>query len=155
MAMAYGNVYVATVAMGYNDIQTIRAFLEAEAFNGPSIIIAYSHCIAHGIDMARGMVHQKAAVESGHWPLYRFNPVLAAEGKNPLKLDSKAPKIKIEDYTYMETRFKMLTKSKPEEAKRLLTLAQQDVMKRWKIYEHLAKEEASPAPASPAPQAQK
>jgi pyruvate-ferredoxin/flavodoxin oxidoreductase len=155
MAMAYGNVYVATVAMGYNDIQTIRAFLEAEAFNGPSIIIAYSHCIAHGIDMARGMVHQKAAVESGHWPLYRFNPVLAAEGKNPLKLDSKAPKIKIEDYTYMETRFKMLTKSKPEEAKRLLTLAQQDVMKRWKMYEHLAKEEASPAPASPAPQAQK
>jgi pyruvate-ferredoxin/flavodoxin oxidoreductase len=155
MAMAYGNVYVATVAMGFNDIQTIRAFLEAEAHNGPSIIIAYSHCIAHGIDMARGMIHQKAAVESGHWPLYRFNPALAAEGKNPLKLDSKAPKIKIEEYTYLETRFKMLTKSKPEEAKRLLTLAQEDVNKRWKMYEHLAKEETAPAPASPAPQAQK
>jgi pyruvate-ferredoxin/flavodoxin oxidoreductase len=155
MAMAYGNVYVATVAMGYNDIQTIRAFLEAEAHPGPSIIIAYSHCIAHGIDMSRGMVHQKAAVDSGHWPLYRYNPALAADGKNPLKLDSKAPKIKIEEYTYLETRFKMLTKSKPEEAKRLLSLAQQDVAKRWKLYEHMAADEAAPAPASPAPQAQK
>ncbi|MBP1778590.1 MAG: pyruvate flavodoxin/ferredoxin oxidoreductase domain protein, partial [candidate division NC10 bacterium] len=155
MAMAYGNVYVATVAMGYNDIQTIRAFLEAEAHPGPSIIIAYSHCIAHGIDMSRGMVHQKAAVDSGQWPLYRYNPALAADGKNPLKLDSKAPKIKIEEYTYLETRFKMLTKSKPEEAKRLLGLAQQDVLKRWKLYEHMAADEPAPAPASPAPQAQK
>jgi pyruvate-ferredoxin/flavodoxin oxidoreductase len=153
MAMGYGNVYVAAVAMGHNDMQTIRAFLEAEAYDGPSLIIAYSHCIAHGIDMAKGMTHQKAAVESGHWPLYRYNPMTAAEGKNPLKLDSKAPKIRFDEYAYMETRYKMLTKSNPEEAKRLMVLAQEDVVKRWKIYEHLAKEEngGAPAPAQPQP----
>jgi pyruvate-ferredoxin/flavodoxin oxidoreductase len=153
MAMGYGNVYVAAVAMGYNDMQTIRAFLEAEAYDGPSLIIAYSHCIAHGIDMAKGMNHQKAAVESGHWPLYRYNPMTAAEGKNPLKLDSKAPKIRFDEYAYMETRYKMLTKSNPEEAKRLMVLAQEDVVKRWKIYEHLAKEEngAAQAPTQPQP----
>jgi pyruvate-ferredoxin/flavodoxin oxidoreductase len=153
MAMGYGNVYVAAVAMGHNDMQTIRAFLEAEAYEGPSLLIAYSHCIAHGIDMAKGMNHQKAAVESGHWPLYRYNPMMAAEGKNPLKLDSKAPKIRFDEYAYMETRYKMLTKSNPEEAKRLMVLAQEDVVKRWKIYEHLAKEEngAAPAPAQPQP----
>jgi pyruvate-ferredoxin/flavodoxin oxidoreductase len=155
MAMAYGNVYVAAVAMGHNDMQTIRAFLEAEAYDGPSLIIAYSHCIAHGIDMSKGMNHQKAAVESGHWPLYRFNPMAAREGKNPLKLDSKAPKIRFDEYAYMETRYKMLTKSNPEEAKRLMVLAQQDVTKRWKIYEHLAREEnghaQSSAPAQPQP----
>jgi pyruvate-ferredoxin/flavodoxin oxidoreductase len=140
MAMTYGNVYVAQVAMGHNDMQTIRAFLEAEAFDGPSLIIAYSHCIAHGINMAKGMTNQKAAVESGHWPLYRHNPVLAREGKNPFKLDSKPPKIKFEEYAYMEARYKMLTKINADEAKRLMRLAQEDVKKRWEVYEALAKE---------------
>jgi pyruvate-ferredoxin/flavodoxin oxidoreductase len=151
MAMAYGTVYVAVVAMGHNDMQTIRAFLEAEAYDGPSLIIAYSHCIAHGIDMARGMSNQKAAVESGHWPLYRYNPLLAKEGKNPLKLDSKAPKIRFDEYAYMETRYKMLTKSNPEEAKILMGLAQKDVTRRWKQYEDLAKEEPA-VPPKPAQQ---
>jgi len=140
LAMTYGTVYVAQVAMGYNDMQSIRAFIEAEAYDGPSLIIAYSHCIAHGINMTTGMVNQKAAVESGHWPLYRYNPKLKNEGKNPLKLDSKAPKIRFEDYAYMEARYKMLTKSNPDEAKRLITLAQQDVDKRWATYEEMAKE---------------
>jgi pyruvate-ferredoxin/flavodoxin oxidoreductase len=138
IAMTYGTVYVANVAMGHNDMQTIKAFIEAEAYQGPSLIIAYSHCIAHGIDMAKGMTNQKAAVESGHWPLYRFNPLLAREGKNPLKLDSKAPKIRFEDYAYMETRYKMLTKSNPQAAKALMALAEEDVKERWKRYEHMA-----------------
>jgi pyruvate-ferredoxin/flavodoxin oxidoreductase len=140
LAITYGTAYVAAVAMGYNDIQSIRAFLEAEAFNGPSLIVAYSHCIAHGIDMAKGMTNQRLAVESGHFPLYRFNPALLREGKNPLKLDSKAPKIRFDEFAYMETRFKMLTKSDPEEAKRLITLAQGDVRRKWRMYEELAKE---------------
>ncbi len=140
LAMTYGTVYVAQVAMGANDLQTIKAFLEAEAFDGPSIIIAYSHCINHGIDMARGMVNQKAAVESGHWPLYRYNPALRKEGKNPLKIDSKAPKIRFEDYAYLETRYKMLTKSNPEAAKRLMALAEGDVRERWKTLEEMAHE---------------
>jgi pyruvate-ferredoxin/flavodoxin oxidoreductase len=153
LAMTYGTAYVAAVAMGYNDIQSIRAFLEAEAFDGPSLIVAYSHCIAHGIDMAKGMTNQRLAVESGHFPLYRFNPALLREGKNPLKLDSKAPKIRFDEFAYMETRFKMLTKSNPEEAKRLITLAQGDVQRKWKMYEELAKEEDGAAAAhSPAKQ---
>ena len=119
MAMTYGNVYVAKVAMGANDQQTLRAFLEAEAYDGPSLIIAYSHCIAHGINMETGMKNQKAAVDSGHWPLFRYNPDLAKEGKNPFKLDSKGLKIPFKDYAYMETRYKMLTKSHPEKALRL------------------------------------
>lgn len=138
MAMSYGNVYVAKVAMGSNDQQTIKAFLEAEAYDGPSLIIAYSHCIAHGINMAKGLESQKLAVDSGHWPLFRFNPENVKEGKNPLKLDSKAPKIKLEDYIYNETRYKMLTKSHPKEAAELLKHAQEDVLKRWKIYEQMA-----------------
>jgi pyruvate-ferredoxin/flavodoxin oxidoreductase len=138
MAMSYGNVYVAKVAMGANDLQTIRAFLEAEAYDGPSLIIAYSHCIAHGIDMSKGLECQKGAVESGHWPLFRYNPALAAEGKNPLKLDSKAPKIKVEEYAYKETRYTMLKKSNPEESKRLMDLAQAEVETKWKLYEQLA-----------------
>ncbi len=138
MAMNYGSVYVAKVAMGANDIQTLRAFLEAEAYDGPSLIIAYSHCIAHGINMAKGLDSQKAAVDSGHWPLFRYNPDNVKEGKNPLKLDSKPPKIKLKDYIYMETRYKMLTKSNPEAAERLLNLAQEEVLKRWKIYEQMA-----------------
>jgi len=138
MAMNYGNVYVAKVAMGSNDAQTVRAFLEAEAYDGPSLIIAYSHCIAHGINMAKGMEHQKLAVDSGYWPLFRYNPENLKEGKNPLKLDSKAPKIKLEEYIYKETRYKMLTKSHPKEAKELLEAAQEEVIKRWKLYEQMA-----------------
>lgn len=138
MAMSYGNVYVAKVAMGANDVQTLRAFLEAEAYDGPSIIIAYSHCIAHGINMAKGMDHQKAAVDSGHWPLFRYNPDNFAKGENPLKLDSKPPKIKLEEYIYTETRYNMLTKSHPKEAKDLLKLGQDEVIKKWKFYEQMA-----------------
>jgi pyruvate-ferredoxin/flavodoxin oxidoreductase len=138
MAMSYGNVYVAKVAMGANDAQTLRAFLEAEAYDGPSLILAYSHCIAHGINMAKGMECQKLAVDSGHWPLLRYNPDNLLEGKNPLKLDSKAPKIKLEEYIYNETRYKMLTKSHPVEAKKLLALGQEEVNKRYKFYEQMA-----------------
>jgi pyruvate-ferredoxin/flavodoxin oxidoreductase len=137
-AVNYGTVYVAAVAMGANDAQTVRAFLEAESYNGPSIIIAYSHCIAHGIDMTRGMQQQKAAVDSGHWLLYRYDPRLTEQGKNPLILDSKPPSIPIKDYIYSETRYKMLTLSQPEEAKRLLQLAQADVRARYRFYQQLA-----------------
>jgi pyruvate-ferredoxin/flavodoxin oxidoreductase len=137
-AINYGTVYVANVAMGANDVQTVRAFLEAEAYEGPSIIIAYSHCIAHGINMTQGMQNQKAAVQSGHWPLYRYNPNLAAEGKNPLVLESKPPKISLKDYAYMETRYKMLALSKPEDAKKLIRLAQEDAASRYRFYQQLA-----------------
>jgi pyruvate-ferredoxin/flavodoxin oxidoreductase len=133
--MSYGNVYVAKVAMGANDAQTIRAFLEAEAYDGPSIIIAYSHCIAHGIDMARGMVNQKLAVETGYFPIFRYNPTLANDGKNPFKLDSKAPSKPLGEFFDVETRFKMLEKSHPERAKELFKLAQEDVTDRWEVYE--------------------
>jgi pyruvate-ferredoxin/flavodoxin oxidoreductase len=138
MAMSYGNVYVAKVAMGANDTQTLRAFLEAEAYDGPSLIIAYSHCIAHGIEMATAMDNQKAAVDSGYWPLFRYNPDLEAEGKNPFKLESKGLKIPFKDYAYLETRYKMLTKTHPEIAKKLLEEAQNDVTEKWKMYERLA-----------------
>jgi pyruvate-ferredoxin/flavodoxin oxidoreductase len=138
MAMSYGNVYVAKVAMGSNDTHTLRAFLEAEAYEGPSLIIAYSHCIAHGINMGTAMQNQKAAVDSGYWPLYRYNPVLAAEGKNPFKLDSKGLKIPLKDYAYLETRYKMLTKTHPDIAAELMNKAQKDVVDRWKMYEQMA-----------------
>jgi len=138
LAMSYGSVYVATVAMGANDAQTVRAFIEAEAYEGPSIIVAYSHCIAHGINMRTGMETQKAAVQSGHFPLFRFNPDLIRAGKNPLQLDSKAPSIKYEDFAYAQTRFKMLTKSNPEAARQLLVSAQEDAARRWAMYEGLA-----------------
>ncbi len=134
----YGTVYVASVALGANDLQTIKAFLEAESYDGPSIIIAYSHCIAHGYNMTKGLQHQKTAVNSGHWLLYRYNPRLAAEGKNPLTLDSKPPSIPIKDYIYSETRYKMLTFSHPEEAKRLLKRAQQDADSRYLFYQQIA-----------------
>ncbi len=138
MAMTYGNVYVAQVAIGANDAHTIRAFLEAEAYNGPSLIIAYSHCIAHGIDMAKGLNQQKLAVESGYWPLYRYNPMLKAEGKNPLQLDSKGPQIPLREYAYNETRYRMLEQSHPEVAARLLAAAQEAVYEQWRKYRHLA-----------------
>jgi pyruvate-ferredoxin/flavodoxin oxidoreductase len=139
LAMSYGNVYVASIAMGSSDAQTVKAFLEAEAYDGPSLILAYSHCIAHGINMEKGLQQQKLAVDSGYWPLFRYNPALALEGKNPLVLDSKAPKIPVREYAYNETRFKMLTKSKPEEAKKLITLLQEDVNERWHMYENMSK----------------
>ncbi|HET6962425.1 MAG TPA: 4Fe-4S dicluster domain-containing protein, partial [Terriglobia bacterium] len=143
-AMTYGNIYVAQIAMGAGDLQTVRAFAEAEAYEGPSLIIAYSHCIAHGINIRTAMDNQKAAVQSGHWPMYRYNPDLSKEGKNPLQLDSKKPKIKFAEYAYMENRYTMLTKTDPEEAKRLLNLAQHDVAARWTFYEQLAAIHYSP-----------
>jgi pyruvate-ferredoxin/flavodoxin oxidoreductase len=138
MVMTYGSAYVARVAMGGNDSQTIKAFCEAEAYEGPSLIIAYSHCIAHGYDMRYGMDQQKAAVLSGHWPLFRYNPDLVKEGKHPLQLDSKAPSLPLKKYVYNETRYTMLVHSDPAGAKRLLELAQEDVLARWRFYEHLA-----------------
>ncbi len=138
MAVNYGNVYVARVAFGSNDSHTIKAFMEAEAWNGPSLIIAYSHCIAHGYDLIHGLDQQKAAVNSGYWPLFRFNPALAEQNKNPFQLDSRPPSLPLKDYIYNETRYTMLVKSSPEEAKRLLVLAEEDVKHRWKTYEYLA-----------------
>ena len=138
LAITYGNIYVAKVAMGANDAQTIKAFVEAEAYNGPSLIIAYSHCIAHGIDMALGMEQQKLAAHSGHWPLFRYDPRLAKEGKTPFQIDSKPPSISLDKYIYNETRYKMLVQSNEEAAERLLKLAQQDVKNRWRWYEQLA-----------------
>ncbi|MBD2665482.1 pyruvate-flavodoxin oxidoreductase [Richelia sinica FACHB-800] len=138
IAMTYGNVYVASVALGARDEHTLKAFLEAEAFDGPSLIIAYSHCIAHGIDMTTGLNQQKALVDSGRWLLYRYNPVLQQQGKNPLQLDMKAPSESVEKSMYQENRFKMLTKSKPEIAKQLLEQAQAEVNARWEMYQYLA-----------------
>jgi len=136
LAMGYRNVYVARVALGANPAHTIKAFIEAESYDGPSIIIAYSHCIAHGIDMSKSMEQQKKAVLSGCWPLIRFNPELAKEGKNPLQLDSKAPSIPLEDYVYSENRFKALRTVNPERAKVLLDTAQKEVTERFKQYEY-------------------
>ena len=138
MAMAYGDVYVAQVAMGANDLQSVRAIIEAEHYDGVSMIIAYSHCIAHGFNMEKGFYQQKLAVESGYWPIYRYNPENIQKGKNPLKLDYKGPKIPLEDYIYNETRYKMLTKSQPERAKILLAKAQEHVKEVWKLYSHMA-----------------
>ena len=146
IAMSYGGVYVARVAMGANDAHTIKTFLEAEAYDGPSIIIAYSHCIAHGYDLSKGMEQQALAVESGHWPLFRFNPALKQEGKNPFQLDSKAPTKRLKDYAYNETRYTMLAHADPEKAKHLLDLAQGDADERWRLYAHLADVYAPPAP---------
>jgi pyruvate-ferredoxin/flavodoxin oxidoreductase len=133
LAMAYQNVYVARVAMGANDAQTLRAFLEAESYDGPSLIIAYSHCIAHGYDLRYGLEQQKKAVLSGHWPLYRFDP-----RTERLTLDSKAPSLPLEEYLYAETRYRMLAQSRPEQAKRLLELAKGDVQQRYRQYQRLA-----------------
>ncbi len=138
IAMAYGYVYVARVAMGASDQQTLSAFLEADAYDGPSIIIAYSHCIAHGIDMRKGLEQQKLAVQSGFWPLYRYNPQLAQEGKNPLTIDSKEPTVPFEQYAYNETRYRMLVQSDEQRAEMLLKLAEQDVKNRWNFYKQMA-----------------
>jgi pyruvate-ferredoxin/flavodoxin oxidoreductase len=137
-AMRYGDVYLAQVAMGANDTHTIKAFLEAEAHPGPSLIIAYSQCIAHGIDMAKGMHQQKLAVDSGYWPLYRYNPRLVEENKNPFQLDSSDPKISLQDYIYTEGRYRMLQQSEPEVAKFLLGQAQNAVSRRWQQYKRIS-----------------
>jgi pyruvate-ferredoxin/flavodoxin oxidoreductase len=137
-AIRYGNVYIAQVAMGANDTHTIKAFLEAEAHAGPSLIIAYSQCIAHGIDMAKGMHQQKLAVDSGYWPLYRYNPQLVEENKNPFQLDSNDPKIALQDYIYTEGRYRMLQQSDPAVAKFLLGEARKAVSRRWAQYKQLA-----------------
>ncbi len=147
MAMSYGSVYVASVAMGAKDEHTLKAFLEAEAYPGPSIIIAYAHCIAHGIDMTTGMSNQKAAVDTGQWLLYRYNPQRAEQGENPLTLDSRAPTRKLQEYLQMETRFKMLTKSKPEDAKHLWAEAQHDEQTRYRMYEYLAQRKFEKEPS--------
>ena len=136
--MTYGNIYVARVAMGGSDTQTVRALVEAEAYDGPSLVIAYSHCIAHGYDLAQGLEQQKAAVLSGSWPLCRYNPDRLKEGKNPLQLDSKPPSLPLEKYIYNEARYTLLAHSRPQEAKRLLELARNDVRQRWRLYEHWA-----------------
>jgi pyruvate-ferredoxin/flavodoxin oxidoreductase len=138
IAMSYGTIYVAQVAMGSNDNQTVRALLEAEAYPGPSLVIAYSHCIQQGLNLIHGMSQQKLAVDCGAWPLYRYNPALAIEGKNPLSLDSKAPKIPLKDYVYNETRYSSLVSRDEERAEMLLKLAQEDVISRWRQYEQMA-----------------
>lgn len=140
LAMAYGNVYVARVAMGADDQQTLKAFLEAEAYDGPSLIIAYSHCIAHGIDMRKGLAQQKLGVQSGHWMLYRYNPELTGEGQHPLAIDSKAPSVPLEQYVYNETRYRMLQQSDEHRAEELLAEAKQDIKARWAHYQELAAE---------------
>jgi pyruvate-ferredoxin/flavodoxin oxidoreductase len=138
IAMSYGYVYVAKIAMGANDQQTLRALLEAESYDGPSLVIAYSHCIAHGYDMARGLEQQKLAVQSGHWPMYRYDPRLIEEGKNPLVIESKEPSIPLSQYAYNETRYKMLTQMDEARAEELMKEAQQDAKSRWTLYQQMA-----------------
>ncbi|HET8768419.1 MAG TPA: 4Fe-4S binding protein, partial [Pedococcus sp.] len=137
-AIAYGNVYVARVAMGADPQQTLTAFREAEAYDGPSLVIAYSHCIAHGIDMKDGLDQQYRAVASGHWPLVRYDPVARDHGRNPFQLDSPRPRIPLADYVYRELRYRLLRSSDPAEAERLLGLAQEAVDRRWATYEEMA-----------------
>jgi pyruvate-ferredoxin/flavodoxin oxidoreductase len=144
LAMTYGSIYVAKVAMGANTAQTVKAFVEAEAYPGPSLIIAYAHCIAHGIDMTAGYQEQKKAVECGHWPLYRFDPRLKEQGKNPLQLDSKTPTLDFEEYAYGENRYRTLKQSRPEVAAELLKLARRDVVQRYALMEQLAKLSCGP-----------
>ncbi len=133
-AVAYGSVYVARIALGANDSHTVKAFQEAEAWNGPAIILAYSHCIAHGYDLTQGLDHQKAAVNSGYWPLMRYNPALREEGKNPFILDSRAPSIPLKDYVYNESRYTMLLRAHPDTAELLLKEATDDVERTWRVY---------------------
>lgn len=145
MMMTYGTIYVASVAMGAKDEQTLKAFLEAEAYDGPALIIAYSHCIAHGINMTTAMQNQKAAVNSAQWLLYRYNPERAGRGENPLQIDSAPPKLKVADYFAMENRFRMLEKIEPRAAKECVNRAQQDVDLRRQLYEALAARNVNPA----------
>jgi pyruvate-ferredoxin/flavodoxin oxidoreductase len=139
MAMSYGTVYVAHVAMGANDRQTLQAMQEAEAYDGPSLVIAYSHCIAHGINMAKGLEQQALATQSGYWPLYRYDPRLKAQGKHPFQLDSKAPSLGLKEYAYNENRYRILEQTNPVAAAQLMEQAQAAVNERWHTYEELAK----------------
>ena len=134
----YGNVYIAQVAFGANPAQTLKAFVEADAYDGPALIIAYSNCIAHGMDMSKGVEAMKRAVSSGYWPLYRYNPELEQQGKNPLVINSKEPSTPFEEYAYRENRYKALRASNPEMAKKLMKLAEADIMRRWKLLKHMA-----------------
>jgi pyruvate-ferredoxin/flavodoxin oxidoreductase len=138
IAMTYGNVYVASVAMGAKDEHTLKSFIEAEAYDGPSLIIAYSHCIAHGLDMATAMQHQKALVDSGQWLLYRYNPMRIEDGQNPMQLDSRGLKLPVEQFLRMENRFNQLLKHDDEHSRELLEAAQHDVSARWQMYQYLA-----------------
>ncbi len=138
ISMTYGNIYVATIALGANPAQTVRALSEAEAYNGPAIVIAYSHCIAHGIDMTSGMGQQKEAVASGHFPLYRYNPDLVKQGKNPLQLDSKAPTMKFSEHAQKENRFRILAKSNPDQFKALMAEADKLVAAKYDLLTKLA-----------------
>ncbi|MGL5469514.1 MAG: thiamine pyrophosphate-dependent enzyme, partial [Shewanella sp.] len=142
-AISYGNVYVARIAFGANPQQALQALREAEAYPGPSLIIAYSHCIAHGIDMEFGLTQQKRAVASGHWPLMRYNPVLRRSGQNPFSLDSLRPSIPLAEYRQEETRYRVLAQSHPEEAERLMQVAQKVAWQKWATYEEMATREAS------------
>jgi pyruvate-ferredoxin/flavodoxin oxidoreductase len=138
MAVNYGNVYVARVAMGGSDTQTVKAFEEAEAYRGPSLILAFSHCVAHGYDLMYGMDQQKLAVQTGYWPLFRYNPELVEQGKNPLQLDSRPPSLPLRKYMLNETRFNILNHANAEAAQQLLEQAEGDVRNRWQLYEKLA-----------------
>jgi pyruvate-ferredoxin/flavodoxin oxidoreductase len=149
LAMTYGNIYVAKVALGANTNQTVKAFAEAEAYPGPSLIIAYAHCIAHGINMTTGYLEQKKAVACGHWPLYRFDPRLKEQGRNPLQLDSKAPTGDFEEYAYGENRYRVLKQSKPEVAAELMKLARNDAVGRYALMEQLAQLNCGQEPEEP------
>jgi len=142
-AISYGNVYVARVAFGANPQQTLLAMREAEAYDGPALILAYSHCIAHGYDLKNGLDQQNKAVASGHWPLLRYNPTLRKKNQNPFVLDSPRPTINLKDYAYNELRYKVLTMTNPESAERLMKHAQDLVNLKWKTYEELATKKAS------------
>lgn len=136
--IAYGNVYVAQVAMGANPQQTLLAFREAETYPGPSLILAYSHCIAHGIDMRFGMHQQDLAVASGYWPLFRYDPAMRTIGENPFRLDSPRPTLAFRDYAYNELRYRSLTQTRPEEAGQLLAAAQAGIQEKYRLYEEMA-----------------
>jgi pyruvate-ferredoxin/flavodoxin oxidoreductase len=148
-AIAYGNVYVARVAMGSDPQQTLSALREAEAYDGPSLVIAYSHCIAHGIEMRNGLDQQYRAVASGYWPLIRYDPMVRAVGGNPFLLDSPRPRIPLADYTDRELRYRTLASSDPAEAERLHGLAEQAVAQRWQVYEEMATHGADRFPPHP------
>ena len=137
LAMAYGTAYVAQIAMGGNDAQAVKALIEADAWPGPSLILAYSTCTAHGMDMSKSMDHQKDAVRSGYWPLYRFQPTATTDGQ-PFKLDSKAPTMPVRDFIASEARFAILGRTHPERAERLIKMIQADIDERWRYYEQLA-----------------
>ena len=148
-AMDYGNVYVATVAMGANDNQTVQAFAEAESYDGPSIIIAYAHCIAHGYEIRDGLKHQQAAVDCGHWMLYRFDPRRADKGLNPMQLDSREPKHPLRDYAELENRFQVLREKDPGRADELLRIGQDAATRRYEDYARRAQPWNRPTPAGP------